>query len=355
MHSTRLWPASIFAALAALAATTTVCPLASAAAHTAKLAQVAMHQQQDDLQSHLTAFARRAMPAKLGIAVLDLSSGKTWAINADVPFIMMSVFKAPVAAAVLSQVEAGKLSLDQAVTLAPGDLVEGSAVPSVGEQLEAGRTRFTVRELLLGAVSQSDNTAADALVKLLGGPHTVTAFLQRKGILGMHVETDERDIGRVSNHLRPGETISAKETGAQRSKRENLGYADMLADTRNRATPSAAVDFLRKLAATELLNPASTELLIDLMRKQTVPSRLRRGIPAGADFADKTGSSMTVGGRNAAWNDIGFMTLPDGRRIFVAVFLADTLMPKPKRDALFADIARAAAAGVPKLSAPATP
>jgi beta-lactamase class A len=331
-----------------LAATATLCPLTCAAAPTAKAGQAAIHhQQQDHLQSQLITLAHSAMPAQLGIAVLDLSSGKTWGLNADVPFIMMSVFKAPVAAAVLSQVEAGKLSLDQHVTLAPGDLVEGSAVPSIGAQLEAGRTRFTVRELLTGAVSQSDSTAVDALIKLLGGPQTVTAFLQRNGIVGMHVDTDERDIGRVSNHLLPGATISAKETKVQALKREKLGYADMLADTRNRTTPSAAVDFLRKLAAAELLKPQSTELLIDLMRKQTVPSRLRGGIPTGADFADKTGSSMTVGARNAAWNDIALMKLPDGRQIFIAVFLKDTAMPKPQRDLLFADIARAVAAGVP--------
>lgn len=317
-----------------------ICPITCAA-------RGATTQQSDKLQSQLITFARSVAPAQLGIAVLDLSSGNTWGVDTEVPFIMMSVFKAPVAAAVLSQVEAGTLSMEQSVTLAPGDVVEGSAVPSIGDQVEAGRTHFTVRELLIGAVSQSDSTAVDALIKLAGGPQTVTAFLQRHGIAGMHVETDERDIGRVSNHLRPGQAMPLHETRAQALQREKLGYQDMLADGRNRSTPSAAVDFLHKLAAGQLLTPRSTALLIDLMRNQTVPSRLRGGIPAGADFADKTGSSMTVAGRNAAWNDIAIITLPDGRRIFIAVFLKDTAMPKPKRNVLFADIARAVAAGVP--------
>lgn len=328
---------------AALAATSALCQIANAAP------RATTANQSDPLQSQLNTFARRVLPAQLGIAVLDLSSGKTWGVDAEVPFIMMSVFKAPVAAAVLSEVEAGKLSMDQSVTLAPGDLVEGSAVPSIGDQLEAGRTRFTVRELLVGAVSQSDSTAVDALIKLVGGPQTVTAFLQRNGIAGMHVDTDERDIGRVSNHLRPGQAMPSHETKAQALQREKLGYEDMLADGRNRSTPSAAVDFLHKLAEGQLLAPRSTALLIDLMRKQAVPSRLRGGIPAGADFADKTGSSMTVAGKNAAWNDIAIMTLPDGHRIFIAVFLKDTAMPKPQRNLLFADIARAVAANAPAL------
>lgn len=330
---------------AAFAATTALCPVTQARA--APMVHAAT--QPDRLQSQLALFARGALPAQLGIAVLDLTSGKTWGIDADVPFIMMSVFKAPVAAAILSQVDAGTISFDQTVALAPGDVVEGSAVPSVGDQVQAGRTRFTVRELLVGAVSQSDSTAVDALIKLAGGPQTVSAFLQRNGIAGMRIETDERDIGRVSNHLLPGQAMPVHETEAQALQREKLGYADMLADDRNRSTPAAAVDFLRKLAAGQMLTPQSTALLIDLMRKQTVPSRLRGGIPAGADFADKTGSSNTVEGRNAAWNDIAIMTLADGRRIFIAVFMKDTAMPKPKRNALFADIARAVAAGVPAL------
>jgi beta-lactamase class A len=298
------------------------------------------------LQSQLQGFARQARPAQLGIAVTDFSSGASWGVDADVPFIMMSVFKAPVVAATLAQIEAGTLSADQHLTLTRGDLVEGSAVPSVGAQLQAGRTDFTVRELMTGAVMQSDSTAADALVKLLGGPQVVTTFLKGKGITGMHVDTDERGIGLVSENLAPGQALPAHETAAQAKARERRGYAAMLADPRNRSTPAAAVDFLHKLSDGALLSPASTQFLIDLMRKQTVPFRLRGGIPPGADFADKTGSSATVEGKNAAWNDIALLTLADGRRIGIAVFMKDTAMPKRQRDALFAAIARAVAAGV---------
>jgi len=304
--------------------------------------------QQDDLQSKLAALARRAKPAQLGIAVLDTSSGKRWGVNADASFVMMSVFKSPVAAAVLSQIDAGKLSFDQRVTLTPADLVDGSAIPSVGEKLEAGQTVFTVRELLTGAVSESDNTAVDALIRLVGGARVVAGYLRGHGITDLHVEVGEGEVARISNHLQPGDVMPAHETAAQALKRKKLGYADLLADPRNRSTPAAAVDYLRKLTAGELLSAPSTRMLMDLMRKQTIPFRLRGGIPAGADFGDKSGTSSTVGGRNVAWNDIAFMTLADGRQVLMAVFLKDTAMPKPQRDVLFADIARAVAAGVPR-------
>lgn len=299
---------------------------------------------QDALQTALNTLARRAQPAQMGIAVLDLDSGKSWGVDADASFVLMSVFKAPVSAAVLAQIDAGKLTFDQTVTLTRADLVEGSAVPSVGDQLEAGRTTFTVRELLVGAVSQSDSTAVDALIKVLGGAQVVGDYLRGHGITGLRVDVGEGEIARISNHLRPGETMPAHETAAQTKRREKLGYAGLLADPRNHSTPSAAADFLRKLAAGELLSPQSTQLLIDLMRKQTIPFRLRGGVPAGADFADKTGTSTSAGGRTAAWNDIALMTLTDGRRYAMAVFLKDTAMPKPQRDGLFADIARAVAA-----------
>jgi beta-lactamase class A len=301
---------------------------------------------QAGLQSRLKEFARRAKPGQLGIAVFDSASGNSWGVDADVPFIMMSMFKSPVSAAVLSRVDTGELALDQVVTLTPADVVPGSAVPSVGDQLAAGKTRFTIRELLTGAVSQSDSTAVDAMIKLLGGPQLVTAYLRDHGIEGMHVDTDERDIGRVADHLQPGQPFPAHETRAQQAAREKLGYAAALADPRNRSTPRAAVDYLRKLAGGELLSPESTGLLIDLMRKQTIPARLRGGVPAGADFAGKTGTGTTVGGRTVAWNDIGIITLPGGRRVFVAAYLRDTPMPDAKRDALFADIARAVTAPV---------
>lgn len=341
MHSVPLrakWLAS--AMFAALAATTAFSPACAAAAAAATSAPA-----RDDLQSRLVVFAHRAQPAQLGIAVLDVASGKRWGVNADASFVLMSVFKSPVAAVVLSQIDGGKISFDQRVTLTLADLVDGSAIPSIGEKLEAGQTVFTVRELLVGAVSESDNTAVDALIRLVGGPQVVGDYLRGHGITGLHVEMGEGEVARISDHLRPGDVMPAHETEAQALKRRKLGYADLLADPRNRSTPSAAVDYLRKLTAGELLSPQSTQLLMELMRKQTIPFRLRGGVPAGADFGDKSGTSSTVDGKSVAWNDIAFMTLADGRQVLMAVFLKDTAMPKPQRDVLFADIARAVAAG----------
>lgn len=67
------------------------------------------------LQQELTGLAAQARPGILGITVKDLQSGRTWRVNADRAYPMMSVFKAPLGATVLSQVDQGKISLSQAV------------------------------------------------------------------------------------------------------------------------------------------------------------------------------------------------------------------------------------------------
>lgn len=307
--------------------------------------QPAAHRHQA-LQVQLTALAQRALPGQIGIAVMDPRTGEEWGVNQNTPFPLMSVFKAPVAAAVLAQVDAGLYQLNQTVSLSPTDFVEGSAVPSVGDALQAGRTTFELRELLFGAVAQSDNTSVDALIRLLGGPARVTAYLRSKHITGMHIEIDERGFEYEARNLAPGQELPENETAEQTLARKKAGYAAVLADQRNQSTPVAAIDFLNKLNREQLLSPSSTDLLIAMMRKQTLPSRLRGGLPAGFELADKCGTTSSVDGRTAVWNDIGIVTGPDGRQLMIAVFLKDSRASREARDQLIADVAKTAIAGV---------
>lgn len=296
------------------------------------------------LQASLDALAQRARPGLFGVAVLDLQSGAEWRVNADRAYPMMSVFKAPVAAAVLSRIDEGTLSLQQQVTLTRADIQDGSAVPSIGAHFRGERMAFTVEQLLTAAVSESDNTAADALVRLIGGPGAVTAFLRKHGIDGMRVDLDEAGISRVFSGLQPGEQLSANESPRQALQRRRRGYQAYLADPRNRSTPDAAIAFLRKLWRNELLSPVATQRLLTLMDGQTLPNRLRAGLPAGARWADKCGTSDTLDGETAAYNDIGILRWPDGHTIIIAAFLTASHATKEDRDGLFAELGRAVAA-----------
>ena len=299
-----------------------------------------------ELQAELEQLAKRAQPGTLGIAILDLQTGSRWGINANHEFPMMSVFKAPVAATVLSRIDSGTLSMEQTITLKRSDIVAGSAVPSIGENFRGEQMTFSLRQLLVAAVSQSDNTAVDALLRVLGGPLTVTEFLYQKGIGKMYVDEDEGSVSKVFAHLHGAPNPPINETPEQKDKRLRRGYRAFLADPRNHSTPNAAVLFLQRLWGQQLLSRSSTQYLLELMYAQTTPHRLRDGLAPGVRLADKCGTSETIAGKTAAYNDIGIMTWPDGHTVLVAAFLTDSRASKTERDALFQDLARETSAAV---------
>ena len=297
------------------------------------------HGSATSLQRELARLADEARPGTLGLVISDLESGRTWHINAKQAFPMMSVFKAPLGATVLSEVDAGTLSLTQRVIVRRDDLVR-SGVSQITAAFRGDQEVFTVRQLLEAAVSHSDNTAADVLLNLVGGPPAVTAFLRDHGIRNMRVDRGEREIAREFQGRSGLHVLSSEETPQQKDARLQRGYAAYLKDPRDRTTPDAAAHFLKKLWQGQLLSPPSTRLLLDLLYHQTIPDRLRAGVPPGVRFADKCGTSYTLDGMTAAFNDIGILTWPDGHTVIVAAFLMASHAPDERRRALFKHIAQ---------------
>jgi beta-lactamase class A len=294
------------------------------------------------LQQVLAHLAKQAEPGVLGVSVLDLDMHARTRIHADRAYPMMSVIKVPVAAAVLAQIDAGRI-LQQEVTIHRRDVVGGAAVPSIGAHFTGEQMRFTVDRLLAATVSESDNTAVDALIRLVGGPQVVTDFLRTHGIEGMRVDLGEAGVDRIFEDTDTGDP-STRETAQATLARERRGYQAYLRDPRNRSTPDAAVELLDKLWSGQLLSADSTRRLLGLMYGQTVPHRLRAGLSAGARFADKCGTSYSLEGQTAAYNDIGILTQPNGHTVIVAAFLTASQADKPARDALFAEIGKAVSA-----------
>lgn len=294
----------------------------------------------DGLQDRLDALARRAQPAKLGVTVLDLRSGQAWRVGAGRAYPMMSVFKAPLGAAVLARVDRGELSLDQPVTLTRADLRLGRS--AIVDHFRGESMRFTVRELLTAAVGDSDNTAADALLPLAGGPAGVTAYLRAHGIDGLRVDRGEGGIHRDVMGLDAHDQPPAHESPAQADARIRRGYFAYMAGPRDTSTPDAAATFLRQLWQGRLLSPTSTHWLLDTMT-HTQPFRIEPGLPQGVRFAHKGGTSATFEGTTAAFNDIGVIAWPDGHAVVVAAFLTGSKASAKERDALFAELGRAVA------------
>jgi beta-lactamase class A len=263
--------------------------------------------------------ASRAKPGILGVAVYDFKTGTIQGVNLSRPFSLQSVFKLFASAAVLDQVDAGHRSLDQTITLAPGDIREG-----VGSVDHSGGGTFSVRDLLRAALIESDNSAGDTLLRLAGGPDKVTAWLRGKGIEGIRLDRYERTFGR-------------DESGKD-------GFESAKSDPRDTATPEGAIHFLVALKKGDLLSAASTDLLLGWMREAvTGQGRLRAGFSSKTVLAHKTGTSETFEGVSLATNDIGLATLPDGRTLAIVAFLANAPGSDETRDATLAACARLAA------------
>lgn len=118
--------------------------------------------------------------------------------------------------------------------------------------------------------------------------------------------------------------------------------ADNETQYRNYATPEAAIALLRLLHEGKTLSQLSRALLLKLMiETPTGRKRLKGLLPEGAVVAHKTGTSNTTGGITAATNDLGLITLHDGRHLAVAVFLSDSPADEATREAVIAKITRA--------------
>jgi beta-lactamase class A len=213
---------------------------------------------------HQLSYLVAAKSADVGIAALDLNTGDIVSIKGDTPFPMASTVKVAVAALYLAQVDHGRRSLD--------DTIAGESA----------------RSLMARMLIHSDNVATDKLLRNLGGPRVLHDWLQDNGVTGLRVDrtiaqllTDKRDLW----------------------------------DHRDSSTPVAMVDLLRRIYKAELIKPSSRNYLLDLMsRCETGKNRMKALLPFGTPVEHKTGTL------NGLADDVGFITLPDGRRVAVAIF-----------------------------------
>lgn len=226
---------------------------------------------------------------------------------------MQSVFKLPLALTVLHQVEQGDLSLDQVVRFLPEDRILPHAYSPLQSEYPQADVDVPLRELLRLAVALSDNVAADILLRILGGPNVVDAYIASLGISGFHLEDGER----VLHHV-------------------------MAAQYRNWFEPAGAVRLLSKISENSPLTLQHTNLLLSWMYVSVRKERLSADLPKGTQVAHKAGTSDVDDGLAHATNDIGLITLPSGRRLAIAIFITDSTANEATREKVMARIARCA-------------
>lgn len=298
------------------------------------------------LDKAVAAIAARARPAALGVGLMNLESGSTYLFEGQRRFPMQSVFKMLLGAAALAEVDGHRLALDETLTLTEQNL---SPQHSPLALAWPGRRDYTAGDLLAAAVTDSDNTAADVLMKRIGGPGAVTAWLAAKRLRDLRVDRYERelqpeiyDMPSFRPTWRTDEAYDAARDAVPPARRMSAMH-DYMADPRDTATPAGMIQFLQMLDRGDLLSADSTRRLIVLMSQTTrAGKRIRAGLPASAFLAHKPGTSGVDQGLSVACNDVGIFTLADKRSYALAIFLSGSTLDEDARDAILADVTRAA-------------
>jgi len=281
--------------------------------------------------------AVRNFDGKVGVGVKSIDDG--WSIDAggDIRRPQQSVSKMWVAMTVLAARDAGKLSLDDPLTITTADLTLFHQPIAALVAQNGGRYTSTVGEIMKRALTMSDNSCNDKLLWLVGGPPAVRAFIK------------DRDLGDI--RFGPGERLLQSGTaGLTWQQSYSLGrnfyqaraalpndvrrraFDAYVADPPDGAAPMAIANALARLKKGELLSAASTSWLITTMQSShTGRNRLRGAVPGDWLFGHKTGTGQDFGGKTAGYNDVGILTAPDGKSYAVAVMIAETSRTIPQR------------------------
>jgi beta-lactamase class A len=240
---------------------------------------------------------------RLGVVVLDTGSQRGLGYRAEERFAMCSTHKFLTAAAILTMVDQGRMELGRRVPYGPADLLEYAPVT----RKNVGDGFMTVDALCAAALQWSDNTAANLLLGLIGGPPGWTRYARSIGDGTSRLDRTEPAL----NSAIPG-------------------------DPRDTTTPSAMARDLKSVLVGNVLSDVSRKRLRDWMLGSKITDHLlRAGLPNGWQVGDKSGS-----GERGTRNDIGIILPADSAPMLVAVFYTGSTEPSASRDKVIADVGR---------------
>ena len=275
-----------------------------------------------ELRNRIAAIGR-GFDGLAGISVLSTREGWQVDHNAARLYPQQSCSKLWVAIAALDLVDQGKVRLDDRVTLGREDLTLFHQ--PIRAKILGGGATTTLGNLLFTAITQSDNTANDKLMRSIGGPAAVRAMLERKGLGPIRFYEGERALqSRIagliwSQSYAIGDAFY-KARGALPLAVRKASFERYIADPYDGASPRAVVLALARLKRGELLSPDSTARLLSTMNAtRTGGMRVRAALRPGWKWAHKTGSGQVLQGRTGGVNDIGVLTAPDGTAYTMAI------------------------------------
>lgn len=287
----------------------------------------------------------RGFDGQVGIAVKSIDDSWSVGWKADELYPQQSVSKLWVSITALDAVDNGRVGLTDQVVLTRADLTLFHQ--PIAAQILAGSYTTTIDDLMVKAITTSDNTANDKLMRSVGGPKAVRKMIAAKHLGAIRFYNGERALqskiaGLIwSPAYSTGNAFSEARDALPLTVRK-AAFDRYVADPYDGASPSAIVNALAKLKRGELLSPASTQRLLNIMSNtHTGPNRLKGGLEPGWTLNHKTGTGQVLGDQQAGYNDIGILTAPDGRSYAVAVMIKLTAVPLAVRMTLMNNVVRA--------------
>lgn len=245
------------------------------------------------------------LDARVGVALYDSGTGKTWDYHGDDRFPITSTFKTLACAALLAKVDNGTVDLDRRVAFSEDDLVTYSPVTETRAGEEAG---MSLRELCEATMATSDNTAANLVLGAIDGPGGVTAYARELGDTATRLDRTETSL----NEATPG-------------------------DQRDTTTPNAMVANLRKLVLGDALSESSRDTLISWLKGNRVSDNLlRAAIPPDWKIGDRSGA-----GGHGSRSITAVLWPPHRQPLVIAIYITETGASFDARNSAIADIGRA--------------
>ena len=267
---------------------------------------------QTALQTQMDQFAKK-VKGNLGFCAIVLETGATASYNGDKQFPMQSVYKFPIAMAVLDKVDKGELGIEQSVRVDRSEFIPEAGHSPIREKFPDG-VDITVRDLIRYNVAESDGTACDVLLRLLGGTENADRYIHKLGVNDIAISTTEM-----------------------------VQVADDSIQYRNWATPKSMTKLLQIFYTANVLSDKSKTLLLNDMIESTPGAKRLKGLlPSGTIVAHKTGTAGTFNGLTRATNDAGIITLPNGNHLAITVFISDSYDSHSERELVIAQVAKAA-------------
>jgi beta-lactamase class A len=286
----------------------------------------------------------RSFDGRVGIAVKSIDEGWSVGWKADELYPQQSVSKLWVSITALDAVDRGQVRLDDKVTLTRDDLTLFHQ--PIAAMILGGGYTTTLGDLMFKAITTSDNTANDKLMRSVGGPQAVRNMIGTKHLGAIRFYNGERALqSKIAGLIwSPSYSIGnafyqARDALPLRVRQS--AFNQYVNDPYDGAAPSAVVNALARLKRGELLSPASTQRLLYIMSNtKTGANRLKGGLAPGWVLNHKTGTGQVLGSQQAGYNDIGILTAPDGSSYAVAVMIKLTSVPLPVRMTLMNNVVR---------------